>query len=168
MSRTIVLLDVTAMSGDAVCVAGLDCDSGDTLRLSHPQPTRALLHGLGGLTPGEVIQVDWRPARRPEPPHVEDGDWQPRSVKKLRTIDLAEVLKLMTPQAFTSVESAFGPPWYTGGNGNHAWKPGEGARSLAPCACITSEPTSVGAACVSRVATTGTSIGAPSRSRISS
>jgi len=40
MSRTIVLLDVTAMSADAVCVAGLDLATDETIRLANPQPTQ--------------------------------------------------------------------------------------------------------------------------------
>lgn len=131
MSRTIVLLDVTAMSGDAACVAGLDIESGETLRLNDPQPTRTMLRRLGGLAPGDVIRVDWQRVRKMTPPHVEDGIWKPNTLKKLRVLDFADVVRLLTDQALPSVEAAFGKPSYKGSGGNHAWAPGQGMRSLA-------------------------------------
>ncbi|HYM14723.1 MAG TPA: hypothetical protein VEZ14_04130 [Dehalococcoidia bacterium] len=131
MTRTLVLLDVTAMSGDAVCVAGIDLDTRETLRLNDPPPTRTMLRRLEGLAPGDVIRVDWKPVRRPTPPHVEDGEWAPRSLKKIRVMAIPEIVALLSPGAFDSVEDAFGGHFYTGGGGNHAWKPSAGSRSLA-------------------------------------
>jgi len=130
VSRTIVLLDVTAMSGDAVCVAGIDLSTGETLRLNDPQPTRGMLRRFGGLVPGDVIRVDWQRARKVTLPHVEDGDWKPHALKKLQPLAFADVVQLVSRQAFDSIEGAFGKYFYKGKE-NHAWKPGEGSRSLA-------------------------------------
>lgn len=57
MNREIVLLDVTAMQGDHVCIAGLDVNSGQQVRLADPTPTRMLVHKLGDLRPGDLVQV---------------------------------------------------------------------------------------------------------------
>ncbi len=131
MIRQLALLDVTAMSNDAVCVAGLDLDSRQTLRLNHPQPTRNLLDLLGGFVPGDVISVDCDRVASPERPHVEDAGWIPATVKKLRRLEPLELAELVRDTALQSVEEAFGVPALSSRNGNHAWTAGTGERSLA-------------------------------------
>jgi hypothetical protein len=131
MSRTIVLTDVTAMSGDAVCIAGIDLASDQTVRLAQPQPTQRLVATMGGLTPGDILKLDCKPLRSIEAPHVEDCEWNPRSVKRVGMSSAKELHCALAPTTFDSVTQAFGEPSIKGRNGNSAWMPGAGARSLA-------------------------------------
>ncbi len=131
MSRTIVLLDVTAMSSDTVCVAGLDIATDETIRLANPQPTQRLIAALGGLSPGDILKLDAKRLKNAVPPHVEDCEWNPRSLKRVGVSPACDLVKAVQPTVFTSVEAAFGEPSIKGRNGNSAWEPGSGARSLA-------------------------------------
>ena len=131
MTREILLLDVTEMSGAHVCVAGIDPASCEQIRLADPTPTRALLRRLGGLAPGDLIVVDCQPLRRPTPPHTEDARWDPASLVKVRTLEFDEVCAIVSQCSFGSIKDAFGPAAGTGASGNHFWPPGRGSRSLA-------------------------------------
>ena len=128
---SVVLTDVTEMSGDAVCIAGVDLASGKTIRLSDRTPTRQMLRGHGGLRPGDIVSVKFDPKRRPEPPHVEDGRWDHLTLRKEGILVHDELQALLARHAFGSVQEAFGEYAVTGRNGNHGWKRGRGARSLA-------------------------------------
>ncbi|TAK56196.1 MAG: hypothetical protein EPO22_13825 [Dehalococcoidia bacterium] len=128
---SVVLTDVTEMSGDNVCIAGVDLASGRTVRLSDRTPTRRMLAGHGGLRPGDVVDVKFDPMRRPEAPHVEDGRWDHLTLHKARVMPFDELHALLGRRAFRSVEEAFGRHAVMGRNGNHGWKRGTGARSLA-------------------------------------
>ncbi len=128
---SVVLTDVTEMGGDNVCIAGIDLASGKTIRLSDRTPTRRLLAGHGGLRPGDVIDVKFEPMRRPEAPHVEDGRWEHLTLRKEGVFAFDDLQALLARQALRSVEEAFGEHAVAGRNGNHAWKPGKGVRSLA-------------------------------------
>ncbi len=128
---SVVLTDVTEMGGDNVCIAGIDLASGKTIRLSDRTPTRRLLAGHGGLRPGDVIDVKFEPMRRPEAPHVEDGRWEHLTLRKEGVFAFDDLHALLARQALRSVEEAFGEHAVTGRNGNHGWKRGRGARSLA-------------------------------------
>ena len=134
MSRTIVLTDVTAMSGDAVCIAGIDLVSDQTVRLAQPQPTQRLVETIGGLAPGDILKLDCKPLRNAEPPHLEDCEWNPRSVKKVGVSSIKELQCAFASTIFNSVSQAFGDPSIKGRNGNSAWEPGSGTRSLATIA----------------------------------
>jgi hypothetical protein len=129
--RHIVLTDVTAMAGDAVCVAGIDLSDGATVRLNDPQPTLAMLARMGGLSVAEVIEVRCEPLSRVIPPHVEDHRWDPASVRDLGRLRHDELESLLRRQRFDSIVDAFGEPCHQGTNENHGWRPGAGARSLA-------------------------------------
>lgn len=126
----IVLTDVTAMGGDSVCVAGIDVETGETLRLSNPQPTRVMATELG-FAPGEVIRVDWGRLERPVAPHVEDGVWQTRSVEKRARLADAQLASMLAATAFDGVREAFGDAIVKARNNNHGWPARDGARSLA-------------------------------------
>jgi hypothetical protein len=136
MSRTIMLLELTQMSGDTVCLAGIDLASDQTVRLTNPQPTQRLVAMLGGLAPGDIVKVDAKPLRKLEPPHLEDCEWNPRSMKKVGMATLAEMRKAVEPTVFPSVKAAFGEPITNGRLGNSAWQPGEGMRSLATISVV--------------------------------
>lgn len=134
MIREILILDVTAMSGDHVCVAGIDLATKRTIRLNNPPPTREQLKALGYLTPGEVIVVDVvdvEPALHLAPPHVEDHTWNPRSVEKRGRMDNDEICRVIRETAHDSLEAAFGEPLPRRPGRNVGWKPGTGERSLA-------------------------------------
>ena len=132
--REVVLLDVTAMAGDAVCIAGVDRKTGEQLRLNDPQPTRAMVRRLGGLAPGDVLSIDWKAVRRPDPPHTEDGEWKLRSLKRLGHLDHAALTVLLSGSAFNSLGDAFGEAAFKGRNRNSAWRVRAGTRSLATLA----------------------------------
>lgn len=136
MSRTIMLLDVTQMSGDAVCVAGLDLATDEIVRLANPQPTQRLIAALGGLAPGDILKLDANPLRKLEPPHLEDCEWNPRSLKRVGSSTLSETQKALEATAFTSVQAAFGEPVTRGRYGNSSWVPGIGVRSLATISVV--------------------------------
>jgi hypothetical protein len=127
----IVLLDVTEMSGDAVCIAGIDLATGVTVRLSDRTPTRRLLRAYGGLRPADIITVQFEPKRHPILPHAEDGRWDHLTLRKDGVLNHEELHRLLAPRAFASVEEAFGALAFRGHNNNSAWLPGQGARSLA-------------------------------------
>jgi hypothetical protein len=131
VSRTLLLTDVTAMAADAVCIAGIDVKSGQTMRLNEPQPTRRLLELVGGLAPAEVIEVDCRPLRGVDAPHSEDCAWTPRSLKKKRVAPADEALRLLDKTSLSGVIEAFGPPSFVEPGRNRGWTPGSGIRSLA-------------------------------------
>lgn len=136
MSRTIMILDVTQMAGDAVCVAGIDLASDETVRLANPQPTQRLITALGGLGPGDILKVDAKALRKLEPPHMEDCEWNPRSLKRVGAAPLAEMLNALEATAFSSVQAAFGEPVTRGRYGNSSWMPGIGSRSLATISVV--------------------------------
>lgn len=131
MKGDLLLLDVTAMAGDAVCVAGIDLGSGTTVRLNDPQPTTKLLQRIGGLAPGDRIHFDGERRRKPEPPHVEDARWKPESVRKAERLQHDALVEHARKAVFPGIRAAFGEPAARGRNGNHVWKPGSGERSLA-------------------------------------
>lgn len=131
MSRTLLLTDVTAMAADAVCIAGIDVKSGQTMRLNEPQPTQRLLELVGGLAPADVIEVDCRPLRGVDAPHSEDCAWTPRSLKKKRVAPADEILRLLGKTSLSGVIEAFGPPSFVEPGRNRGWAPGSGIRSLA-------------------------------------
>ncbi len=126
---TAIITDVTRMRAPNVCVAGR-CDA-RTIRLNNPQPTESLLATMGGLGPGDVLALDWRPGRIISRPHVEDGDWRIDSVTKLRRTSDEEFSRLLSDSALADAEEAFGKPWFIGSQGNGAFRPGHGRRSLA-------------------------------------
>lgn len=133
MSRRVLLLDVTAMAADAVCVAGIDLKSGAQVRLNEPQPTRTMVAGWS-LCPGDVIRVDYRQLRPSRPPHTEDCKWNPRSLHREGGMPLEDIRGLAAKTAFASIEAAFGSATAKGSGRNSAWTPGKGQRSLATLA----------------------------------
>jgi hypothetical protein len=62
---------------------------------------------------------------------MEDTDWNPASLEKVRRIPANELVRQMAALAFSSVQDAFGRPILYSDNGNAAFPPNKGARSLA-------------------------------------
>jgi hypothetical protein len=129
MAIEVIITDVTRMYPPNVCIAA--AYQGRSIRLHNPQPNDKWLQSLGGVTPGDVVSVNWKPTRRPTPPHTEDGEWDDASFKRLHHLSENDLTHRLSPHAFESVQKAFGPPWIRGKGGNAAFSPGIGARSLA-------------------------------------
>jgi hypothetical protein len=128
--RRIVLLDVTAMAGDSVCVAGLELPKKATVRLNTPSPRRTAVKRLG-FKPGEIFELEFAPSRDATAPHIEDARWNALGLRRISTYGHKELTGLLGSLALASPREAFGDPAATGAGGNHAWTPGAGARSLA-------------------------------------
>lgn len=124
-----MITDVTRMSRDKVCIAA--SADGKTMRLSEPHPKDAWLRSIGGLRPGDIVAVDWRPARRFRRPHSEDGRWSPASFTRVRRLEMSDLSDRIARKAFPSVEKAFGKPMFLTEKGNPAFRPDQGSRSLA-------------------------------------
>jgi len=112
-----------------VCIAALQGER--AIRLDRPQPDEQVLASIGGLLPGDRVSVEWLDDPFYEPPHVEDGMWEPQSLRKLDRLTKAELVDVLMPGAARSIEEAFGHEWFRGTRGNGAFRPGEGERSLA-------------------------------------
>jgi len=124
-----MITDVTQMSGDKVCIAGLTRRS--AIRLSEPTPRQGWLDSIGGLAPGDVVNLNWRPARRYRRPHGEDGTWNPSTLVKTSTLPTENFFERLEAGALRSIVDAFGRPWFYSERGNPAFKPDRGSRSLA-------------------------------------
>ena len=124
-----VITDVTRMSGHKICVAALSGDR--AIRLAEPHPTEDWLEAIGGLTPGDLISVNWQPTRTFTKPHVEDGTWKPSSFRKGDTLAYDRFVDRLKSVAFASVKEAFGAPAAYSKRGGPAFPPGAGQRSLA-------------------------------------
>ena len=80
-----MITDVTQMSGDKVCIAGLTRRS--AIRLSEPTPRQGWLDSIDGLAPGDVVNLNWRPARRYRRPHGGNPAFKPdRGSRSLATV----------------------------------------------------------------------------------
>lgn len=124
-----IITDVTRMRAPNVCIAGIQGTR--VIRLNRPQPDERVLASIGGLLPGDRVSVEWMNNPFYEPPHVEDGFWEPRSIRKLGRLSKQDLVGMLMPKAARSVEEAFGPEWFRGAQGNGAYRPGRGERSLA-------------------------------------
>lgn len=131
MKSEIAITDVTDMGINLACVAGVRRSDGRVVRLQDPRPQKALLRDIGGLLPGTLINVDWRPIDSAVRPHVEDGKWVPSSLVKCGQMTPGDFLSLVGGNAFLGVVEAFGAPSVVGAGGNAGFAPGTGTRSLA-------------------------------------
>ena len=118
------------MTGNGVCVAGIDLAKQNCVRLSSPSPQRATVRSYG-IKPGEVFQLDYATQREAGAPHVEDARWNDLLARRTSTLSHDETLKLIRPLALPGVTDAFGPPLEAGAGRNAAWQPETGIRSLA-------------------------------------
>jgi hypothetical protein len=130
-----IITDITRMQlPNGVCVAAVH--QGRTIRLANPPPRDEWVASVGGLMPGDIVSLDCRPISRPTPPHTEDCDWDPTTFVKRRRLTADALTDRLSADAFDCVEDAFGTPWFCGAYGNAAFRPGEGARSLATIRAI--------------------------------
>ncbi len=124
-----IITDVTRMRITNVCVAAVSGDR--TIRLDSPQPNDKWVESLGGLVPGDIVSVDWKPTKGAAAPHKEDGEWVSSSFEKLRRLTEEELIDHLSKKAFNSAREAFGKPSARGTGGNAGFAPGRGPRSLA-------------------------------------
>lgn len=125
----VMVTDVTRMGGNKVCIAA--SGDGKTMRLHEPHPREEWLTSVGGLSPGDIVTLDWRPARSYRRPHSEDGRWSPASFGRVRRLEVRDVTEQIARTALSSVEKAFGKPMFLTEKGNPAFRPGQASRSLA-------------------------------------
>lgn len=131
-----IITDITRMQlPSGVCIAA--AHQGRTIRLANPQPRDEWVASVGGLMPGDVVSLDCRPIPKPAPPHTEDGEWDPTTFVKSHRLTENVLAERLCADAFDCVEDAFGTPWFCGARGNAAFRPGEGARSLATIRAMT-------------------------------
>lgn len=91
MEREILITDLTAMSGDSVCIAGID-RNWNTIRpvFEWSVPTRSHLYRgrRAFIFPRAVVAMQLTPHANPEAPHVEDHIWtQPESARHVKLLD---------------------------------------------------------------------------------
>lgn len=123
-----IITDVTVMRASRVCIGALTERA--QIRLDDPNPTEEWVRRMGGLRPGTVIRVDWKPAANPTRPHVEDGTWVPQTSRKVGEISETELIDALDPHAYDSVTAAYGAPMILGKQGSCAFEPGRGLHSL--------------------------------------
>jgi len=124
-----LITDVTSLGSPRVCIAGLADER--AIRLHSRTPSETWVDEIGGLMPGDVIDVEWKPHDTHYPPHVEDGSWDPTGCRKVKRLSEDTLVQRLGELAFSSVEEAFGLPWIQAANGNCAFRPGRGSLSLA-------------------------------------
>lgn len=125
----VIITDLTRMRGTNVCIAGLM--ESRPIRLHDPAPTEGLLRQIGGLKPGDIVNVSWTASANPSRPHVEDGKWDSQSITKTGTIRYSDFRDKLADMAYETLSEAFGEIYLKGAGGNFAFRPGVGARSLA-------------------------------------
>jgi len=125
----VVITDVTRMQDNRVCIAALHRRA--RIRLHEPQPEEVWLRSVGGLGPGDVVSLSWKTPRHVRRPHIEDADWNPASLEKVDRLPEDELVRQMTALAFSSLQDAFGKPCFFSDDGNAAFPPDKGSRSLA-------------------------------------
>ena len=122
-----IITDVTRMRSNRVCIAALA--GRRQIRLDRPAPTDEWVQKLDGLHPGSVVEVNWKSSGNPAP-HVEDGSWEPDTLKKIGDLNESELIDVLEPLSFDSVRAAYGEPMILGKAGSCAFAPEAGARSL--------------------------------------
>ncbi|MDO8616493.1 MAG: hypothetical protein Q7T33_12295 [Dehalococcoidia bacterium] len=133
LPRPLLITDVTRMQGNKLCVAGVS--GKETVRLHEPQPNDQLLDMVGGLQPGNLVNVKWQLATRYRRPHREDSRWVVSTLQKQGLLSAPALYARLEPLSFRSVREAYGSPQYYSRRGNPAFWPDKGKRSLAGVNC---------------------------------
>jgi hypothetical protein len=109
MIKQLGITDLTRMQRGCVCIAGYDKD-GNCLRPTLPPPgiKEASLFAEGNpiIFPFAVVEFDLI-CPRPQPPHSEDCDYDPASVKFIRRVKDENRERLLTLSLFETVEAVF-------------------------------------------------------------
>lgn len=131
MKKTLVITDVTRMYEGRVCIAGYDRE-GTCVRPVLPPPgiAETMLYDAQGhpaIFPFAEVEFDLLHPD-PEPPHVEDYRYDPRSVRFLRRIGDEERARILQSTTFPTLGDLFGVPVLSGPG--HYIPKGQGCRSL--------------------------------------
>lgn len=130
MKCEIALTDLTRMQQGRVCLAGYD-RQGRCIRPTLPPPgipERSLRLPDGAvLAPGVVAAFDLiRP--RPQPPHTEDYDYDPASVRVVKKLTDEQRRKVLERSLFPDMAALFEQPIQHGPG--HSVQDGQGPRSI--------------------------------------
>ncbi|MDZ4766030.1 MAG: hypothetical protein SGI73_15900 [Chloroflexota bacterium] len=130
MKTEILITDLTQMSRDTVCVAGVT-HQGVIVRPILPPPGISERHLFGGdqiiIRPRAVVTMDLKPKKAPEPPHIEDHIWyQPETASMSRLADDKTWRAALDKLIYPSVQDIFEVELEK----NRSLEPGTGVRSL--------------------------------------
>jgi hypothetical protein len=128
--RELIITDVTRMSGDKGCMAGID-HKGNCLRPELPYPQTLREHHLYidqyVIRPRAVLDMFLEPEPKTDPPHIEDHLWTSQEQSRfLRLADDAVWRTVLQRTAQSSVEDIFQAELVQ----NKMIMPGTGVRSL--------------------------------------
>jgi len=109
MKKQISITDLTRMQRGRVCIAGYD-EKGICYRPTLPPPgiseQSLFLNGKPVISPFAIVEFSFI-APRPQPPHTEDFDYDPRSMRFIRRIDESGRQQLLELSLFDNIESIF-------------------------------------------------------------
>jgi hypothetical protein len=109
MIKQLGITDLTRMQRGCVCIAGYD-KNGNCLRPTLPPPgikeISLFKNGHPIVFPFAVVEYDFI-CLRPQPPHTEDCDYNPASVKFIRHVKDENREKLLGISLFENVEGIF-------------------------------------------------------------
>ena len=108
MRRHVTITDLTRMSGDQVCVAGID-DEGTCVRpVTQGGVTESHLYQEDRLVirPRAVVEFDLTSARL-TPPHIEDRKFTPSAVKPVGVANLRDWERVLNEGSFRSLADIF-------------------------------------------------------------
>ena len=126
----IVIDHLTRMTGDHICVAGIDTDSGRHIRPVAGRLTRATLEDEGGLfAVGGVVDLA-NPRPTGEPPEVEDTLFDVRGSKRAAGLSAAAFWNLLQITSRGSLSELFGMDLKKAGRSGAAVAAHKGAASL--------------------------------------
>ncbi len=112
MKIPLAITDLTRMQGGRVCIAGYDRD-GRCLRPTLPPPGIRETNLFAGdrtiVFPFAVVEFDFV-TPRPQPPHTEDYDYDPASVRFIRRVKDEKREGLLKLSLFDSVAAIFEQP----------------------------------------------------------
>lgn len=109
MKKTIVITDLTIMAGDRVCIVGIDQDS-RCIRPVLPPPgvlrQNLYVDDKLAIRPRARVRFNFR-KHRIEPPHIEDLDFDPKSVVYKGLCSEHEWEQVLSASSFCSVQDIY-------------------------------------------------------------
>lgn len=131
MWQELLITDLTRMSGDTICLAGID----RTLKCIRPElrsgggiPERHLrIDGNRIIRPGMVVRLNLEPHPAPRPPHIEDHYWlNIENTRYVKTLSEAQWKSALAGTAKATVAGIFETELHL----NKNILPGQGSCSL--------------------------------------
>ena len=130
MKKQIIITDLTRMQEGRVCIAGY-AENGECIRPVLPPPgiheSMLKKNGILQVFPLSVTEFDLT-RHIPDPPHTEDYEFNPKSMRFVKLLDEPKRLEILTSSLFPNVKAIFEVPvkWGPG----YYILDGEGPRSL--------------------------------------